>query len=80
MPILDSEHWGHEFFERDGRYYLNVVCGTVGIYDVTVELTADELAAYERDGVGVVRALAKRIRDNPPSVDDRRVRGVDPWS
>jgi len=78
VPIIDSEHWGHEFFVSDGRYYLCVVCGTVGVFDVTVELTAQEFAEYERDGVKVIRALADQIRFRPNDFQERNVRGVYP--
>lgn len=78
MPIIDSEHWGHEFFDKDGRYYLCVPCGTVAVYDLTVELTPEEFAAYERDGVSVVRALADQIRFRPNAYQDRKVRDVYP--
>ena len=56
MAIIDTEHWGHDFFVNDGRFYLCVPCGTVAVYEVTVELTADEFEAYERDGLKILQA------------------------
>ena len=34
----------------DGRFILNVLCGTVALYDVDVELTAEEQTAWESTG------------------------------
>lgn len=78
MAIIDTEHWGHDFFVNDGRFYLCVPCGTVAVYEVTVELTADEFEAYERDGLKIIRDLAEQIRYRPNDFQDRNVRGVYP--
>jgi len=76
--MIDSEHWGHEFFEHDGRYYLCVPCGTVAVYDITVELTAEEQAGYEQHGLDAIRRLADQIRTYPSAFTERRVSGVYP--
>ena len=73
MDVIDQEHAGHVFFEDGGRYFLRVECGTTAVYDLTVELTADELAAYRREGVSVVRELADQIRCWPDSFAHRQV-------
>ena len=78
MPIIASEHWGHEFFDKDGHSYLCVPCGTVAVFDVTVELTPEEFAAYERDGLTVVRSLADQIRFRPNDYQHRKLHGVYP--
>lgn len=76
--MIDQEHCGHEFFERDGQFFLTVTCGTVAVFDLTVELTPDEVAAYERKGVDVVRALADQIRFDPASHQHRHRAGIQP--
>ena len=78
MAIIHAAHWAHEFFTRDGRYYLAVPCGTVAVYDVTVELTADEFRDYEERGLQVVIALADQIRFRPRDFTERAVHGVYP--
>lgn len=78
MVMISSEHWAYEFFVDSGRYYLCVPCGTVAVYDVTVELTADEMAAYEDSGLDAIRSLADQIRYRPNAYWERNVRGVHP--
>jgi hypothetical protein len=78
VPMIDQEHCGHEFFEHGGRYFLTVPCGTVAVFDLTVELAPHELAAYEREGLGVIRSLADQIRFDPDSYQDRHRPGVYP--
>ena len=73
MQLIDAEHSGHEFFEHDGRYFLRVECGTTAVFDLTVELTPDEVTTYLSDGIDVVRTLAGRIRFDPSSYSDRHL-------
>ena len=76
--LIFSEHWAYDFFEKDGRYYLCVPCGTVAVYDVTVELTPNEFTAYEAGGEEAIRSLADQIRFSPSSYQQRHVRGMYP--
>ncbi len=76
--MIDHEHCGHEFFERHGQFFLTVTCGTVAVFDLTVELTPDEVGAFEREGLDVVRALADQIRFDPGSYQERHRAGVHP--
>jgi len=46
---------------------LEVLCGTVGVFEVRVRFTEEQRAAYAREGEGFVRALARRVADAPAS-------------
>jgi hypothetical protein len=78
VPTIDHEHCGHEFFEHGGQLFLTVPCGTVAVFDLTVELTPHERAAYERQGLDAIRAMADQIRFDPDSYRGRHRAGVHP--
>ena len=73
MRELARETWSFILYEHEGRLLLNVVAGTVGLFEVLVELTAEERAAWERDGVAGVQPLVRAIQGSPRSFWDRRV-------
>lgn len=78
VTIIDREHEGHVFFERDGRLFLVVTCGTTAVFDLCVELTPDERADYDQRGAQVVRELADQIRFSPVDHQHRHLPGVHP--
>jgi hypothetical protein len=59
--------------ERAGKRYLSVVCGTIGWYDITVELTDSESADFDNDRLAL-DDLANRIYRYPNQFADRWVR------
>ncbi len=63
-----EEPWSFSFWEEpDGALVLEVLCGTVAIFEVAVCFTEEQRAAYAREGEGFVRALARRVADAPAS-------------
>lgn len=49
-----------------GQLALEVVVGGIALYAVRVVLSADEAAAYEREGTAALDRLAQRIQADPP--------------
>lgn len=74
MTLLEDEHYFYSLWldESTGDKYLEVVCGTVAIFTVTVRLTPDELQRTDADP-SFARVLAQRIVDSPSSYTVRRV-------
>lgn len=73
MKELASEN--HSFYltlEDDGRYLLEVMCGTVGVFTLTIELSPGEIADFERDPESVKR-LARAVSGSPTSFLHRKV-------
>ena len=63
---LASSPWAYELVRvDDGRLILTVVCGTVGLYELSLELDADEVAAWDREGVPYIRDFAALIAVHP---------------
>lgn len=75
--VLASSPWDFDLIEQpDGRLTLAVLCGTVGLYEVSHELSADERVAWERDGLSYVRILARRIFDEEGARRTDRLRSI----
>lgn len=79
MNIIEQEDWAYTLFhdEARGNYYLETVCGTVGIYTLTIKLTAEETASMTADPE-FVKDLARRITYSPTQFMERRVTDFDP--
>lgn len=50
----------------DGTLILEVVVGTIAMYEVRVTLTAEEAESYAREGRAFTDRLAQAIMSNPP--------------
>ncbi len=73
MKELASEYYSFYLtLEDDGRYLLEVLCGTVGVFTLTIELTPAEIGDFERDPESVKR-LARAVSGSPTSFLDRKV-------
>lgn len=79
MNIIEQENWAYTLFhdEARGNFYLEAVCGTVGIYTLTIKLTAEEIAAMTADPK-FIKYLAQRITYSPTQFMERRVTDFDP--
>ncbi len=74
MKLLEDEHYFYSLWldESSGERYLEVVCGRVAIFTITIRLTADETAKSDTEPA-FVRALAQEVSDSPDSFIARRV-------
>lgn len=73
MPrVLHSEPWDFDLVEEDdGRLMLTVVCGTIGIFEVVIELNEDERTSFLEKGRDFVIDLKNLILEDPMSFSDR---------
>lgn len=73
MQKLAEGHWDYIVWEHEGRLFLDVLCGSVGLFDVVIELNEEERALWEREGVAGVMPLIHSIRYSPQRYFERRV-------
>lgn len=73
MKPVASEHWFFDLYADDTGYLLEVVCGTVAVFTITIRLDADESRRYAERGLDSVRELADRVRASPSEFLGRRV-------
>lgn len=73
MPrVLHSEPWDFDLVEEDdGRLMLTVVCGTIGIFEVVIELNEDERTSFLEKGRDFVIDLKNLILEDPMSFSER---------
>lgn len=70
MKDLIKKDWNYRFYENNGEYYLSVLCGTVGLFDVLVKLTENQIQLYKKDGELFLDKFAQEIRDSPSQYMD----------
>ncbi len=64
--MILEEPWSFSFWEEaDGALVLEVLCGTVGTFEVRVRFSDEQRAAYAHEGEAFVRRLARAVNDAP---------------
>jgi len=76
MEVIAEKTWSWMLFADGPRRLLSVVCGGVGIYEIEIELTADEIAAYGQTDRGYLDELADAVRSTPMAFEMRRLSGL----
>ncbi|WP_353777156.1 hypothetical protein [Winogradskyella sp. 3972H.M.0a.05] len=66
MKELITKQWNYRLsVNSSNEHILSVVCGTVGLYEVEVILTANQVEAYKSKGESMLDEIAEAIRKNP---------------
>ena len=69
--VLASEPWRYDLFEEDdGSLRLVVLCGTIGLYEVSVTLSDEQVADFDRNGTPALLAMVEAVEGA----------GTDPWN
>lgn len=74
MDVIAQSAWDYTLFADEGRLLLEVVCGSVAIYTLAVELTQEERAEWEARGMDGLAGLVQTIRGDPARFMPRRVK------
>jgi hypothetical protein len=62
--IVEQKKWVYTLYETDKGLMLSVVCGGVGIFEVEVFLTSNDIISMNINP-DYLSELAEKIRDNP---------------
>lgn len=62
MKELIRKDWSYSFFEKDGKFILSVICGSVGLFEVNILLNNEEQEQYEIQGPIYIEEFAKAIQ------------------
>ena len=65
MSVLINEQWNYQLLKKDNDYFLSVICGTAGLFEVEFKLTKDEVSDYEKNGKECVDKLVSFVRSDP---------------
>jgi hypothetical protein len=63
--VLHDVYYDHRLSRRGEALLLSVTCGRSEVFNLTVELTADERARWEAEGAPFLASLATRIQGDP---------------
>jgi len=75
MKAVTGERWNYTLYSDGSSLYFVVVCGSVGIYEVAIELTAAENESYNIGGRQYLAELADTIRQSPDIYSSRNIKG-----
>lgn len=74
MNILAQEPWAWTLYaDGDARRVLTVLVGGAALYEVAIELTPAERAAFEAHGTEGLSALIADLRDRPSAYTGRQI-------
>ena len=73
MTVLVQEPWTWILYPDDDRRILSVFTGGVATWELAVELTPDEIAAWNGQGIAGLQHLVSGIQRTPAAYGDRRV-------
>lgn len=74
MKELAKESWNYSLSESEsGDFIFNVVSGSVGLYEIKIALTPDEINRYTKEGNSYLALLANEIRSNESTFQARKV-------
>lgn len=76
MKEIINKPWDYRFFEKNSKFYLSVMCGSIGVFEINIELSEEECFLYEKSGVGFIDELAKNIQLNPSKFSERNCGNV----
>lgn len=65
MEIILDKRWNYQFIKDNDKYILSVMCGTVGLFEVDIELNKQQIASYKKNGLDFIEKYVKEIRANP---------------
>jgi hypothetical protein len=71
MEVLLKKDWSYTLKRNGSDLTLSVLCGTVGLYEVSIILNENENELFLKQGENFIDTLANNIRSNPESYKSR---------
>ena len=73
MKEIINKPWDYKFFELEQKFYLSVICGGVGMYEINLLLNKEEIQKYEKEGITYIDKLAREVQYYTSRYMDRNV-------
>lgn len=74
MKELIKKSWNYTLYQKETQLILSVICGTVGLYEVNIILTPEEMELYKKEGIAYTDQLAENIRYDPDKYGERHIK------
>ena len=71
MKLISQKSWSYSFYQNDEHYYLSVLCGSVAMYGIVIELNKNEINDVNE---GELSSLVDAVRMNPHSYSHRNIK------
>lgn len=75
MDVVAESRWAWLLYADGDRHVLCVVCGSVALYELAVELRSAEVGEFRAGGTAAVDRLARKVSDAPRDHWERHVAG-----
>ena len=72
MERIDCQRMNYSLYREGESLFLSVICGSVGIFERTIELNSSEVTAMENDSEFLLN-LATEIRNGSSSFTGRNI-------
>lgn len=76
MNTLLSKSWQYTLYEKEENLFLEVICGTVAVFTVTIQLNEEEKENYTAMGESYIDILASQITYSPNSFESRNIGSI----
>ena len=73
MKEIINKPWDYRFIEKNMKHYIFVMCGSVAVFEINIELNQDECLLYKKMGDTYIDELAKKIQFSPTSYSERNL-------
>jgi hypothetical protein len=62
MKEILKTNWNYTLLEDNERYLLKVLCGSIGIFEVDLQLNNEQIQKYKMEGEKYISQLANEVR------------------
>jgi hypothetical protein len=74
VQVLESSPWDWMLFRNEGKLFFTVLCGSVAMYSLDIQLSESEVTDYDNRNREALVSLATKIRMSPESYSDRHIK------
>jgi hypothetical protein len=64
MKVIAQRNWDYTAYDKNGKIYLEVLCGTSAMFNVTIELTNEQVEEMKKDTTSLEK-ISQKVRDDP---------------
>ncbi|MDO5105961.1 hypothetical protein [Capnocytophaga sp.] len=68
-----KKKWDYSFYIEDDKYILSVICGSVALYEVKIQLNFKEIETFNVEGESYIIKLVKEIQYSPSKFTHRNI-------
>ena len=73
MKTIFKKNWAYVFYQKEEDFFLEAVCGSVAIFELTIKLNPEEKSAFLAQGEEYISCLAQAISNSPQNFQNRKV-------